>query len=150
MREQITNYLQKCESAGVKEISQVIEYGIYETRRELNRMVADGLLVCSKRRNEGFYGLTDNFIKGKDRIIAFLKENPNSSAKEIAAGAKVEPEYACAVLVDLHKAGRVTRTSKPVTKVWIYTHAEPTPFGCGNSMTVMFNSLLRQAREARA
>lgn len=150
MREKIANYLEKCEATTIPIISKAIAYGEYETKREANRMVTEGILVCMNRGNTRYYGLAENYTKGKERIIAFLKANPNCSSKEVAAGARVEPSYACAVLVDLHKSGRATRVVKPVTKVFLYSHSEPLPFGCGNPLTAFINERLRSLREVRA
>lgn len=150
MREKILHYLEKNDCTTIKIISLGIAYGEYETKRECNRMVADGLIICTRRGSANFYGLAENFIKGKERILQFLQDNPASNSKQVAAGAKVEPTYASAVLVDLFKAGRVTRKSHPVTKTYLYSYSEPAKFGCSNQLTAMFNDCLRSVREVRA
>lgn len=150
MRDKITNFLETCESAPAAMISKHIAFGEYEVKRECNRMVAEGIIVLHRRGNVSYYGIAANFTRAKERIIQFLKKHPGVSAKIVADGANVEPAYAGSVLVDLHKAGRATRYSHPVTKVWLYTHTEQLTFGCGNPLTAMFNDYLRSVREARA
>lgn len=150
MRAAILRYLEKNDCTTIKIISHGIAYGEYETKRECNRMVAEGLIICTRRGSANYYGLAENFVKGKERIIQFLKDNPVSSSKQVAAGAKVEPTYASAVLIDLHKAGRATRKPHPVTKTYLYSHSEPLKFGCANPLTDFINERLRSVRECRA
>ncbi|ECF2366366.1 hypothetical protein E1890_16990 [Salmonella enterica subsp. enterica serovar Mountpleasant] len=78
-------------------------------------------------------------------VIEYLKNNPRSTTQQIAEGTGKAMKSVSGQIANSLCTGAIIR-EKGKGGLMVY-RVNDMPFGCGNSLTMMFNELLRGARQ---
>ncbi|EAW9499909.1 hypothetical protein QW46_17710 [Salmonella enterica] len=77
-------------------------------------------------------------------VFEYIQSNPNITSGEIARGMNKKTASVSGLLSQLYTTGRIiksgVRNGVPTYRV------NDMPFGCSNSLTIMFNQLLNRSR----
>lgn len=78
-------------------------------------------------------------------VFEYLQAHPNTTSSEIAKGMDKKTPAVAGALSQLYTTGRIVksgiRNGIPTYRI------NDMPFGCSNSLTMMFNQLLSRARK---
>ena len=81
-------------------------------------------------------------------IFEYIQSHPNTTSGEIARGMNKNPSSVSGMLSQLYSAGRIVKSG--VRKGIPTYRVNDMPFGCSNSLTMMFNQLLSRVRKGTA
>ncbi|ECB1512539.1 hypothetical protein EU350_22840 [Salmonella enterica subsp. enterica serovar Angoda] len=81
-------------------------------------------------------------------VFEYLQANPNATSAEIAKGLNKKTASIAGSLSQLFTTGRIVKSG--VRKGIPTYRVNDMPFGCSNSLTMMFNQLLNRARQGAA
>ena len=78
-------------------------------------------------------------------VFEYLQAHPNSTSAEIAKGLNKKTASIAGALSQLYGTGRIVKSC--VRKGIPTYRVNDMPFGCSNSLTMMFNQLLSRVRK---
>lgn len=81
-------------------------------------------------------------------VFEYLRAHPNATSAEIAKGLNKKTASIAGALSQLYGTGRIVKSG--VRKGIPTYRVNDMPFGCSNSLTMMFNQLLNSARQGAA
>lgn len=81
-------------------------------------------------------------------VFEYLQAHPNATSAEIAKGLNKKTASIAGALSQLYGTGRIVKSG--VRKGIPTYRVNDMPFGCSNSLTMMFNQLLNSARQGAA
>ncbi|CAH6223334.1 MULTISPECIES: hypothetical protein [Citrobacter freundii complex] len=81
-------------------------------------------------------------------VFEYLQAHPNTTSGEIAKGMNKKTPAVAGALSQLYGTGRIVKSG--VRKGIPTYRINDMPFGCSNSLTMMFNQLLNRARQGGA
>ncbi|EDR8775369.1 hypothetical protein GTT02_004578 [Salmonella enterica] len=81
-------------------------------------------------------------------VFEYLPAHPNATSAEIAKGLNKKTASIAGALSQLYGTGRIVKSG--VRKGIPTYRVNDMPFGCSNSLTMMFNQLLNTARKGTA
>ena len=81
-------------------------------------------------------------------IFEYIQSHPNTTSSEIARSMNKNPSSVSGMLSQLYSAGRIVKSG--VRRGVPAYRVNDMPFGCSNSLTMMFNQLLNRARQGAA
>ena len=81
-------------------------------------------------------------------VFEYLQAHPNATSAEIAKGLNKKTASIAGSLSQLFTTGRIVKSG--VRKGIPTYRVNDMPFGCSNSLTMMFNQLLNTARKGAA
>lgn len=81
-------------------------------------------------------------------VFEYLQAHPNTTSAEIAKGLNKKTASIAGALSQLYGTGRIVKSG--VRKGIPTYRVNDMPFGCSNSLTMMFNQLLNRARQGTA
>ncbi|ENC9773773.1 TPA: hypothetical protein JAW23_000943 [Citrobacter koseri] len=78
-------------------------------------------------------------------VFEYLQAHPNATSGEIARAMGKKTPAVASALSQLYATGRIVKSG---ARCGIPTyHVNDLPFGCSNNLTLMFNQLLKEARQ---
>ncbi|MEG2398622.1 MAG: hypothetical protein RSE33_16355 [Hafnia sp.] len=81
-------------------------------------------------------------------VFEYLKAHPNTTSGEIAKGMNKKTPAVAGALSQLYTTGRIVKSG--IHNGIPTYHINDMPFGCSNSLSMMFNQLLNRARQGAA
>ena len=78
-------------------------------------------------------------------VFEYLQAHPNATSAEIARGLNKKTASIAGSLSQLFTTGRIVKSG--VRKGIPTYRVNDMPFGCSNNLTMMFNQLLKRARQ---
>ncbi|EBH3309207.1 hypothetical protein FZ467_09440 [Salmonella enterica] len=81
-------------------------------------------------------------------VFEYLQAHPNATSAEIAKGLNKKTASIAGALSQLYGTGRIVKSG--VRKGIPTYRVNDMPFGCSNSLTMMFNQLLSRVRQGAA
>ena len=81
-------------------------------------------------------------------VFEYLRAHPNATSAEIVKGLNKKTASIAGALSQLYGTGRIVKSG--IRKGIPTYRVNDMPFGCSNSLTMMFNQLLNRARQGAA